>query len=756
MKILQINGPFYTNYSYSRMNRGLALALEHEQNEYKISIYGEKGKIDYWPSESDLDKKPELKKLFNPNQKEADVVIYNNFPKTLTNLNGLKELNAKTKLMYVAWEESIYPKHWVDEINENLHGVMAISNFTKEILQRSGVKIPVKTVSIALDDNHKKKYNGTYPLDTSKKFKFLHIGTGKLRKGVDLLLKAYFTQFTNKDNVVLVIKSSPGPNNNIDELIRNFKKENSPEVIHINNPDLTDEEMSKLINTCDCGVFPSRAEGFGLPILECMQNNVPVITTNYSGQLDFCNEHNSFLIDYKMVVARDSELINLGAKWAEPDLLHLEKLMRNVYETKVINYNETSDENRKKIDDLNKKIENAKKVANTFSWDRAAKETFEFVKEIESIVDLKTQNCAVLTFLNNESGIADYSEDLYKTIEKSFKNFYYLGNKDVPDRVVADGNNVVRTWTTGDMTFEESIEFIKKNEISIFHIQYHSGAYFPTGGLDNLIENLKKENVKVIVTLHSVRGSYFDFTKEARKLSLADRVIIHNPKDYEYASGHLKNLYLMQLPTVKFKRRDKVKLRKNLGLDKYSPIVATHGLLNINKSVPEIVQAINILKNDYSNILFLALTAVSANNIHAQGLEQEILEMVKKYNLEKNFLMINDFLGDEFIELFLQASDVNIFAYVDVGESSSAAIRKGLAAMNPVIVTDINMFQEFKGEVFKIQDNKPESIATGIRTVLRDIDLKESMLENMKHYVEENSYESRAVETLKLYTAVTQ
>src|SRR5258705_3324435 len=204
MKSLQIYGPFYTNYSLARVNRGLGFALNKIQQDYKVNFYCDPDKIDWWPSESDLNKKPEIKALFNPERKETDVVIYNNCPKTLTELHGLAELPGKVKLMYTAWEDSSYPKFWVDEINNNLHGLLTASTFTKEVLRKSGVKIPIQVVLNALDENVKRLATGKYELKTNKKFKFFHNSTAKQRKGVDLLIKAYFEEFTKADDIVLV------------------------------------------------------------------------------------------------------------------------------------------------------------------------------------------------------------------------------------------------------------------------------------------------------------------------------------------------------------------------------------------------------------------------------------------------------------------------------------------------------------------------------------------------------------------------
>jgi glycosyltransferase involved in cell wall biosynthesis len=64
-----------------------------------------------------------------------------------------------------------------------------------------------------------------------------------------------------------------------------------------------------------------RSEGFGLGMAEFMGKGIPVIATNYSGNLDFMNKENSWLVDYEMVDVKDSvnsAYKRFGGLWAEP------------------------------------------------------------------------------------------------------------------------------------------------------------------------------------------------------------------------------------------------------------------------------------------------------------------------------------------------------------------------------------------------------------------------------------------------------
>lgn len=84
---------------------------------------------------------------------------------------------------------------------------------------------------------------------------------------------------------------------------------------------LTEEGMRELVGGCDIYISLHRAEGLGLGMLEAMSMGKPVVATRFGGNLDFMNDNNSLLVDYKMVeVQKTFADYREGYKWAEPDI----------------------------------------------------------------------------------------------------------------------------------------------------------------------------------------------------------------------------------------------------------------------------------------------------------------------------------------------------------------------------------------------------------------------------------------------------
>jgi glycosyltransferase involved in cell wall biosynthesis len=174
----------------------------------------------------------------------------------------------------------------------------------------------------------------------ARSFKFLSIFDWIQRKGYDVLLRAYLSEFSSEDDVALILKvyqtsSAADVEAEINFFIERelgLPLEKAATIILINGY-IPQDEMPGLYAAANCFVLPTRGEGYGRPYLEALACQLPVIATNWSGQRDFLNKNNSYLIESKLtaVPASVDFEVYAGHRWAEPSIDHLRHLMRQVY-----------------------------------------------------------------------------------------------------------------------------------------------------------------------------------------------------------------------------------------------------------------------------------------------------------------------------------------------------------------------------------------------------------------------------------------
>lgn len=199
---------------------------------------------------------------------------------------------------------------------------------------------------------------------TLNKYVFLNIGKMEYRKGHDLIIAAFSDAFNKNDNVELWLSwDNPFPNCNKNYWINLCKSSKLSSKIKFIPRLETQEELSLLANQASCGIFPSRAEGWNLPLLEMMACGKPVIATNYSAHTEYCNTDNSFLVDCELEPAKDNEWPQFDGtfEWGKPNYDQLVEHMRYVYNNNIRNNIE------------------GEKIANKLSWASSARKVLDAV-----------------------------------------------------------------------------------------------------------------------------------------------------------------------------------------------------------------------------------------------------------------------------------------------------------------------------------------------------------------------------------------
>lgn len=166
--------------------------------------------------------------------------------------------------------------------------IIAVSNFTRNEIIKF-YKINPEKVEVAYNavngnflqsnfsDQQKESVRKKYNLP--EKF-ILYIGTMQPRKNLPFLIEAYACIKDKLPGVKLVIagKKSRNYDRKIDEVSAEYKVGK-----YVAFPGYIDEEdKSILFNLSQMFIFPSLYEGFGIPILEAMSQEIPVLAADIS------------------------------------------------------------------------------------------------------------------------------------------------------------------------------------------------------------------------------------------------------------------------------------------------------------------------------------------------------------------------------------------------------------------------------------------------------------------------------------------
>jgi len=265
-------------------------------------------------------------------------------------------------------ETTIAPAEWVEGCSR-MNLILGSSNHTIDVLksskfekrdQQTGQTMGViewkgdsEVIFEGADTNTYKPEKSNFDLFSIKEdFAYLFVGhwmqgqMGEDRKNVGLLVKAFFETFKNKSKKpALILKTSQVGSSYMDrdEILKKIrtikdscKSTNLPNV-YLLHGEFTDSEMNEIYNhsKVKAMVNLTKGEGFGRPLLEFSLVNKPIITTNWSGHIDYLNPEFTTLLPGTLTNVHPSAANNMllqESQWFSVDHGHIGHYLKDVFE----------------------------------------------------------------------------------------------------------------------------------------------------------------------------------------------------------------------------------------------------------------------------------------------------------------------------------------------------------------------------------------------------------------------------------------
>lgn len=200
---------------------------------------------------------------------------------------------------------------------------------------------------------------------------FFNCGKWEIRKGHDILVELFNSAFEANDDVELWLMCE-NPFCSQEEKIRwenTYLRSKLGSKIRIIPRQNTQEEVYNIMAQTHCGVFPSRAEGWNLELLEMIACGKQVITTNYSAHTQFCNTENSILVNInREELANDGKWFHGQGNWAK---IEVEQYIQFIKYMKDIH-------NKCQSGELSINTAGIK-TANQFTWENSSREIIKYV-----------------------------------------------------------------------------------------------------------------------------------------------------------------------------------------------------------------------------------------------------------------------------------------------------------------------------------------------------------------------------------------
>jgi len=208
-------------------------------------------------------------------------------------------------IIWFVFELTKIEKKFLTSIVSTYQEIWVPSEWGKQILLQHSV--PYSMIRVMPEGVNPNVYfpKPSIPQIPSRPFRIVQVGKYESRKSYKESIAAINLAFGGQNDVELHVKCdwiSESGSTIHPQSVLDLQACQVPTVNYVGN--VNEIEMVNMYHSADLFLFPSKGEGWGLPLIEAIACGIPCITTCYSGQSEFLNHLEGLFLSVDFHLAR--------------------------------------------------------------------------------------------------------------------------------------------------------------------------------------------------------------------------------------------------------------------------------------------------------------------------------------------------------------------------------------------------------------------------------------------------------------------
>ena len=271
----------------------------------------------------------------------------------------------------------------------------------------------------------------------------------------------------------------------------------------------------------------------------------------------------------------------------------------------------------------------------------------------------------------------------------------------------------IRQEQQGD--YLEAARFINLSGADVCVLEHEFGIFGGQNGI-YILPLIHRLEIPLIVTLHTVlkTPSYNEKAITLEICKMATRIVVMTNKAIEFLTEiygiPADKIVLIEhgVPDVRF---DHEKAKKDFKLSNRK-ILLTFGFISRNKGIETAIRALPDVVARHPDVIYIVLGKTHPAVLRHAGEEYRIflLRLVKKLQLDKHVVFVNEFMNEKELFKYLHASDIYITPYLNEAQITSGTLSYAVGAGSAVLSTPYwhaaELLAEERGRLFDFNDSE--------------------------------------------------